>query len=409
MFNALNYNDDVMDYKKNFPIFKNNPGMVFLDNGASSQKPQSVIDGVSDFVANDYANIHRGQYELSERSEHAYEQSKEAVARLLHCKATEVIYTYNSTHGINLLAGTLVRSKILQAGDVVLLSIWEHHANVLPWQILAEQFGFEVRFFDINDDYTIDWNDFDEKYDERVKVVSCSHVSNVTGQIYDMKAIKSKLRDDTFFMIDGSQSVPHFAVNVSDIDCDALVFTGHKMMAYTGIGVAYLKKDRIKKLSPMMAGGGTVSDVSISTHTLTFGTSKFEAGTPNIIGAVSLLKAIQYIESIGGIDQVRLHEKKLVEASLKRFKQLAGRVTLIGSFDGKQRIGVFSFVINKEANFNTIGEAFAAENIAIRCGGHCAYPLHKQLGLGGTCRMSTYVYNDEQDLERFFGFLENIT
>ena len=398
-----------MDYKKDFPVFQNNPWLVFLDNGASTQKPQSVIDGVSDFVAHDYANIHRWLYALSERSEIAYHASKDVLARLLNCKASEIFYTYNSTYGINILAGSLVRSKILQAWDVVLLSIWEHHANVLPWQILAEQFGFEVKFFEMNDDYTIDRHDFDQKYDQKVKVVSCSQVSNVTGQIYDMKAIKAKLRDDTFFMIDGSQSVPHFAVDVQSIWCDALVLTGHKMMAYTGIWAVYLKKEWMKKLSPMMAGGGTVEDVSIAGHTLTSGADKFEAGTPNIIWAVSMLKAIEYIDSIGWIDQVRSHEQEITALALKWFEQLAGRVTLIGSFDPKQRIGAFSFVINKEANFNTIWEAFAAENIAVRCGGHCAYPLHKQLGLGGTCRMSTYVYNDIADIEKFFEVLEKIS
>lgn len=398
-----------MDYKKDFPIFTNNPWMVFLDNAASSQKPQSVIDGVSHFVANDYANIHRWLYTLSERSEDLYHQSKEAVGRLLNCKANELIYTYNSTYGINLLAWTLVRSKILQKWDVVLLSIWEHHTNILPWQILSEEYGFEVKFFDIKSDYTIDRKDFDEKYDERVKVVSCGHVSNVTGQIYDMKAIKAKLRDDTFFVVDGSQSVPHFPVNVQDIGCDALVFTWHKMMAYTGIWVLYMKRDLIKTLLPMMAGGWTVSDVSTDSYQLTFGSSKFEAGTPNIIWAISLLKSIEYIESVWWIQQLRLHEQELTKLSLEKFEQLASRVHLIGSYDWSQRVGVFSFVINKEVNFNLVWEAFAAENIAVRCGGHCAYPLHKHLNLWGTCRMSTYLYNDQADIEKFFQVLEKIS
>ena len=182
---------------------------------------------------------------------------------------------------------------------------------------MAQEFGFEIKFIDINEDYTIDRNDFDAKYTEQVKVVSCSQTSNVTGQIYDVKAIKAKLRDDTFFMIDGSQSVPHFAVDVQDIWCDALVFTGHKMMAYTGIWAVYLKKEWMKKLSPMIAGWGTVEDVSISGHTLTSWTDNFEAGTPNIIWAASLLKAIEYIESIGWIEQVRSHEQELTAVSLK--------------------------------------------------------------------------------------------
>ncbi|AHB41363.1 putative cysteine desulfurase [candidate division SR1 bacterium RAAC1_SR1_1] len=397
-----------MMYKKDFPIFEHNPGLVFLDNGASCQKPKVVIDGVSDFVAHDYANIHRGLYELSERSEKAYYDSKTAVARLLGCKASEIFYTYNSTYAINIIAGALVRSKVLTKGDVVLLGIWEHHANVLPWQILAEEYGFEVKFFGIKEDYTLDRNDFSQKYDEKVKVVACSHVSNVTGQIYDVKKLKQQLRDDTFFLIDGSQSVPHFVVDVLDIGCDALVFTGHKMMAYTGIGGSYLKKERLKKLSPMIAGGGTIEDVSVTGHTLTSGTDKFEAGTPNIIGAVSLLKAIEYINNIGGMQKMWEHEQEIVKKVLKGFELLAGKVDLIGTFVSENRVGAFSFVLKNQLNFNKIGEIFAEHNIAVRCGGHCAYPLHKQLGLGGTCRMSTYIYNDEEDVEKFFEVLSKI-
>lgn len=398
-----------MDYKKDFPIFAHNQWLVFLDNGASTQKPQMVIDGVSDFVAHDYANIHRGLYSLSEKSEEIYHKSKEAVAKLLNCKANEIFYTYNSTYGINILAGSLVRSKVLKQWDTVLLGIWEHHADVLPWQILAEEYGFTVKFFAIQNDFTIDRNDFNQKYDETVKVVACSQVSNVTGQIYDVKLIKVKLRDDTFFLVDGSQSVPHFAVDVQDIWCDALVFTGHKMMAYTGIWAVYLQKDWMKKLSPLMAGWGTVEDVSIDGHTLTFGADKFEAGTPNIIWAASLLKAIQYIDSIWWIEAVRKHEQDVVAFALQKFVALGSKVTLIGSLDAKQRIWAFSFTLPHQPNFNTIWEAFAVENIAVRCGGHCAYPLHKQLGLWGTCRMSTYLYNDKLDLERFFEVLEKIS
>jgi len=238
--------------KKDFPIFKNNPWLVFLDNAASSQKPQYVIDGVSEFVAHDYANIHRGLYSLSEKSETTYHHSKELVGELLNCKASEIIYSYNSTYAINLIAQSLVISDIIKSWDIVLLWIREHHANILPRQILAERKGFTIEFFNINDEYEIDRNDFDQKYSDTVKVVSVAHVSNVTGKIYDVKKIKSKLRDDTFFLVDGSQSVPNFPVDVQDIGCDCLVFTGHKMMAYTGIGVIYLKKEWIKKLVPII-------------------------------------------------------------------------------------------------------------------------------------------------------------
>lgn len=392
--------------KKDFPIFANNPGLIFLDNGASTQKPQMVIDGVSEFVAHDYANIHRGMYSLSEKSEELYHKSKEAVAGFIGCKASEVIYTYNSTYGINLIAQSLVKSKFLKTWDVVLLGIREHHANILPWQILAEEYWFEVKFVDMTEDYDIDRDDFEKKYDETVKVVAVSQTSNVTWKIYDVQKIGEKLREETFFLIDASQSVPNFAVNVTQIDCDCLVFTGHKMMAYTGIGVVYLKKERIKNLSPMIAGGGTVEDVDTTSHKLHGSVDKFEAGTPNIIGAVSLLRAIEYITSIGGIQKIREHEQELVHYFLQKAEE--SNIEIVGPVTEAGRIAVFSFVIPETKNFNMIGEKFAEANVCVRCGWHCAYPLHKFLGKEGTCRASFYRYNDKEDVDRFFEVLHGL-
>lgn len=398
--------------KKDFPIFTNNPWLVFLDNGASTQKPKYVIDGVSEFVASSYANIHRWLYALSERSEEVYHHSKELVWELINCKASEIIYTYNSTYAINLIAQSLVISEIIKRWDIVLLWIREHHANVLPWQILAEKNGFTVDFFNITDDYEIDRDDFDKKYTDKVSVVAVWHVSNVTGKIYDVKKIKSKLREDTFFLIDGSQSVPNFPVDVQDIGCDALAFTGHKMMAYTGIGVLYLKKEWIKKLVPLIRGGGTIEDVGIEWHTLLGNVDKFEAGTPNIIWAASLLKALEYIKSIGGMKAIREHEQTLVNYFITKLSDksrvTSKKIEIIWPLTSKDRIAVFSFSLANNTNFNNVGETFAAANIAIRCGGHCAYPLHKRFQKSWTCRMSCYIYNDKKDIDAFFGVLEKL-
>lgn len=394
--------------KKDFPIFVNNPWLVFLDNAASTQKPRYVIDGVSDFVAHDYANIHRGMYSLSEKSEEAYHHSKELVGELINSKASEIIYSYNSTYAINLIAQSLVISDILKAWDVVLLWIREHHANILPRQVLAERKWFTLEFFDIDEHYEIDRNDFAKKYTDKVKVVSVWHVSNVTGKIYDVKKIKSKLRDETFFLVDGSQSVPNFPVDVQDIGCDCLVFTGHKMMAYTGIWIIYLQKKWIKTLVPMIRWWWTIEDVSIQGHTLATNSDKFEAGTPNIIGAVSLLKALEYIKSIWWMKKIREHEQKLVKLCLDGFKKFQDKIEILWP-STSDRIAIFSFLLTKNTNFNNIGEQFAAQNIAIRCGGHCAYPLHKRFKKAGTCRMSAYIYNDEADIARFFEVLDQIT
>lgn len=391
--------------KSDFPIFANNPWLVFLDNAASTQKPQYVIDGVSEFVASSYANIHRWLYSLSEKSETAYHHSKELVGELLNCKASEIIYSYNSTYWINVIAQSLVVSDILQKWDVVLLWIWEHHANILPRQILAQRKWFSIEFLTINDEYEIDRNDFNQKYTDKVKVVAVAQVSNVTGKIYDVKKIQSKLREDTFFLVDGSQSVPNFPVDVQDIGCDCLVFTGHKLMAYTGIGVVYLKKEWIKKLVPIIRWWWTIEDVSIDWHTLAGNSDKFEAGTPNIIWAVSLLKALEYVKNNGGMQKIREHEQKLVKVCLEGFKKYQDKIEILWPVNS-DRIAVFSFVLANNANFNNIGETFSDANIAIRCGGHCAYPLHKHFKKPGTCRMSGYVYNDEKDIAAFFKVLD---
>ncbi len=386
--------------------------MIFLDNAASTQKPQYVIDGVSDFVAHDYANIHRGLYSLSEKSEDAYYHSKELVGELLNGKASEIIYSYNSTYAINLIAQSLGISNIITSWDVVLLWIREHHANILPRQILAEKKWFKIEFFNIDENYEIDRNDFDKKYTDKVKVVSVGHVSNVTGKIYDVKKIKSKLRDDTFFLVDGSQSVPNFPVDVQNIGCDCLVFTWHKMMAYTGIWVMYLKKEWIKKLTPMIRGGGTIEDVSIESHSLATTSDKFEAGTPNIIWAVSLLKTLEYIKSMGWMEKIREHEQQLVYSIIHKLRD-KGRGTSNSPVEilwplTMDRVAVFSFVLPNNTNFNNVGESFAEHNIAVRCGGHCAYPLHKHFNKAGTCRMSAYIYNDEKDIQKFFEILDEI-
>lgn len=394
--------------KSDFPIFANNPGLVYLDNAASTQKPKFVIDGVSDFVSRDYANIHRWLYSLSERSEEIYHQSKEAVAKFINCKASEIFYSYNSTYGINIIAQALANSWFIKKWDNILLGIWEHHSDILPWMILSEKFGFWIRFIWIGDNYDIDRDDFETKYDDTVKLVACAQISNVTWWIYDMKKLKSKLNSETFFMVDGSQSVPNISVNVQDIWCDCLVFTWHKMLAYTGIWAVYLKLDWIKKLMPMFGGWWTVQDVSQSSYDFFSTNEKFESGTPNIIGAVSLLKSIEYIDSIWWIQFIRENELKLIDYTLEKFKFLGNKINLIWPLNSENRVGVFSFNIPSNKNQNMIWETFAEKNVCIRCGGHCAYPLHKFLAKNWTCRMSLYVYNDKEDIDQFFDILESI-
>lgn len=397
-----------MTFKKDFPIFQNNPWLIYLDNGASTQKPQNVIDWVSDFVSKYYANIHRWSYDLSEKSEEYYFESKKKVWEFLNCKSSEVLYSYNSTYGINLVAQALCKSKFLWKWDSVLLGLREHHANVMPWKLLAEEYGFQVKYLSIDENFEIDWDDFQNKYDNTVKVASIWHVSNVTWKIYDVEKIKSKLRPDTFFIVDGSQSFPNMQIDVQKIGCDCFVFTGHKAMAYTWIGGVFLKKEWIKELTPLISWGGAIKDLDVDFYELPTTWSKFEAWTPNIIWAVSLLKSLEYIESIWWIQTIRKHEQEIVKYCLPKFTELSDKVKLIWP-KTEDRVAVFSFFIPENKNFNNIWEIFSEQNIAIRCGWHCAYPIHKNLNIPWTCRMSAYIYNDIDDIDKFFEVLKKNT
>jgi len=395
-------------WKKLFPVFDKHPELVYLDNAASTQKPKAVIDGVSDFLKNDYANIHRGLYALSEKSEELYYQSKCALAKLINCKPSEIIYSHNSTYCINLLAQALVNSWKLWKWDKVLLWIREHHSNVLPWQTLSKIFWFKVEFVNQNSDFQIDWKDFAKKFTKKVKVVSLSHVSNVTWEIMGIEKVREKIWDNVFFMVDGSQSVPHIPVDIEKIQCDALVMTGHKMMAQTWLWMMYLKREWIKELDPLILWWWTVKDVSIDDFSLQNNADKWEAWTPNIIGAVSLLKALETIENIWWMEKIWEHEKSLIKLLCEWFKKRKDKVRLLWNLNPYSRIWTFSFIINDENNFNKIWDIFAEENICIRTWWHCAYPLHKSLNVWWSARVSTYLYNTQEDIEKFFKVLDEI-
>lgn len=394
-----------MNYKKDFPIFQNNPWLIYLDNWASTQKPQMVVDWVSDFISKYYANIHRWSYDLSEKSEEFYFQSKKKLSEFINCKSSEIIYSYNSTYSINLVAQSLCKSKFLWKWDSVLLGIREHHANVMPRKLLAEEYWFDIKYLSIDENYEIDRDDFSAKYDNTVKVVSIWHISNVTWKIYDVEKVKTQLRPETFFMIDWSQSFPNIPVDVQKIWCDCFAFTWHKAMAYTGIWWVYLKKDWIKELTPMISWGWAIQDLDVDFYQLPTTVSKFEAGTPNIIWAVSLLKALEYIESIWWMETIRNHEQEIVKYCLPKFNAVSDKVKLIWP-KTCDRVAVFSFFIPQNSNFNNVWEIFAEKNIAIRCGWHCAYPIHKSLKIPWTCRMSAYIYNDFEDIDKFFQILK---
>jgi len=431
-----------MNIKKDFPIFKTHPNLVYLDSTATSQKPSYVIDGVADYLRSSYANIHRGSYEISEVSEKLYENSKKIVAKNIGAASwEEVIYTGNSTYALNVLSQSIWRTGLLKKWDKVLVSIVEHHANVVPWMILKEDYGIEVEFIGVKEDYSLNLEELESKLDASVKIVSLTHVANTTGQIFDLERVGEILsqkytpENKPLFVVDGSQSVPHFQVDVKAIQCDTLFFTGHKIFADSGIGVLWAKKELLHSLKPIFSGGGAIGYVTEEefTHSEKL-PDKFEPGTPNLSGAVSLLKAFEYIEKIWWYEVLEKIEHELVEYALEKFEELnqslkkphlnsspqgedeaaaslsskerefKSEVKLIWSTTSRNRVWVFTFYIEWIHSFD-ISDYLADNDIAIRAGQHCAEPFMQHEWQKHTCRMSLHIYNTKEDIDRFFEVL----
>lgn len=410
------------DFKKDFPIFDNNPGLVYLDNAASTQKPSFVIDWIKTFLENDYANIHRWAYSLSERSEELFERSKKKVVEFICAEfASEINYTYNANYAFNIIAQSLKKSWILKKWDKVLLGISEHHANIVPWLILKDEIWIEIEYIKILDDYSLDLDDLKSKLTSKVKVVSLSYASNVTGQIFELEKVSeiiksynnSKIPDltlnsqfSTLFIVDASQAVPNFKVDVKKLNCDFLIFTAHKIMAETGLGIFYIKKELSKKLIPSIGWWWAINWVKEQEFALAWLPNKFEVGTPNIIWAVSLLKALEYIESIWWYETIEKNEKELINYFLQKLEKYP-QVKLIWKKNSENRLWIFSLVI-PGFHIADLAEIFAKENICVRAWLHCAEPLANTINNSWSLRVSFYLYNDKNDIDRFFEVLDNI-
>lgn len=404
----------MINLKKDFPIFKNNKNLIYLDSTASSQKPSYVIEALKSYLENDYSNIHRWAYSLSQRSENLYEASKKKVASFIWAKSfREIIYTLNSTYASNLLVSSLKRSNLLKKWDKVLLSIVEHHANIVPWLILKEELWIEVDYITIKDDFSIDLDDLKSKLDDRVKVISITHVSNVTGEIFDLEKVWSLLLDLSFekplFIVDWSQSVPHFKVDVQKIWCDFMFFTGHKVMADSGIWVLWWKEEILKSLKPWFSGGGAISWVKKDCFLEAWLPDRFEPGTQNLSWAVTLLKAFEYIEQIWWYSSIGEIESILVEYFLQKLdlvnNSLGNKIKLIWWKNSGTRVWVFSFVVDWIHSLD-IADYLSENDICVRAWQHCAEPFLWELWLKHTIRASLYIYNDKQEIDRFFEVLE---
>ena len=391
---------DIAAIRRDFPILSeqvNGRPVVFLDSAASSQKPTQVLDAMSSVYRHQYANVHRGVYQFSEAATAQYDEARVKIAKFIGAPAPEnIIFTRNATESLNLLAYSYGR-HFLKAGDEVLITELEHHANFVPWFYLAQEKGIVVKCIPLTPNGQLDLSKLDDLLNERTKLLSFAQVSNVLGTItapapliQRAHAIGAKV------IIDGSQAVPHMPMNVAALDCDFYAFSGHKMLGPTGIGVLYGKPELLDAMPPFMTGGDMISYVGFDTIRWNEVPLKFEAGTPAFVEAIGLGAAVDYLSQLG-MEAVRAHEHEITNYALERVAEIPG-VTIYGPTDASVRGGVVTFNVDK-IHPHDLATLLDQEGVAIRAGHHCAQPLHQRLGLPATARASFYVYSQPHEVD----------
>ena len=387
--------------KKDFPILdreENGHRLVFLDSAASSQKPKAVIDAMTRYYETTHANVHRGVYRIAEQATAMFEAARERVARFLNAPSSRgVVFTKNVTEAINLVSHTWGRAN-LSAGDAVLLTEMEHHANLVPWLMLREERDIELRYLPITDDGLLDLTDLDRLVDG-VKLVSVAGVSNVLGTINPVRTLADAAHAaGAKILVDAAQMVPHMTTDVAALDADFLGFTGHKMCGPTGIGVLWAREELLEAMPAFLGGGEMIRDVRLDGWTPNEIPWKFEAGTPPIAEAIGLHVAIDYLEALG-MDAVREHERHIVDYAMRTLKERHGDdIVIYGPPDADHRGGVVSFTY-KDIHPHDVSQVLDEKGVCIRAGHHCAKPLMRRLGVGATSRASFYIYNDEADVD----------
>jgi cysteine desulfurase / selenocysteine lyase len=392
---------DAEQIRKDFPILsrevRSGVPLVYLDSTASSQKPAQVIEALSNFYRRSNANIHRGIHTLAEEATYLYEEARQKATRFISApSARQLIFTRNATEAINLVAFSWGRAN-LKAGDVVILTEMEHHANLVPWQMLAAEIGLQLEFIPVTEDGLLDMDEYRRLLDLEPKLVSFAHMSNVLGTINPaVEIIDLAHKTGAITLVDGAQSVPHFTVNIQELGADFLVFSSHKMCGPTGIGVLYGRKDLLESMPPFLGGGDMIKRVHLRSFVPTEIPAKFEAGTPSIAEAVGLGAAIDYLSSIG-MDRIAAHETEMTEYALERLEEIPG-VKVFGPPASKKG-GVMSFTLDG-IHPHDISQILDEDGIAIRAGHHCAMPLHEKFSLPATARASFYLYNIPQEVDR---------
>ena len=376
--------------RKDFPFLErriNNKPIIYFDNAATTQKPTGVIETLSNYYRNYCANIHRGVHTLSQESSELYEEARRKVARFINADEREIVFVRNTTEAINLV------SHCLKGSGKILTTVMEHHSNLLPWNAKRE-----TEYVDIDDRGRIDIKDFMKKISPSVLLVAVSHLSNVLGMINPVQVvIEEAKKRGVLCLVDGAQSVPHIKIDVKELGCDFLVFSGHKMLGPSGIGVLYIREDVYERMNTYLLGGSTIKEAHLDGYVPEDPPNCYEAGTPNIEGAIAMGSAVDYLENIG-MENIFAHDRALVTMATEKMKRING-LEIYGSLDGEERLSLITFNV-KGVGCHAVAKVLnLRENIMIRSGFHCAQPLHDRLGIGPSARASFYLYNSEEEIE----------
>jgi cysteine desulfurase/selenocysteine lyase len=400
---------DLDALREQFPLLAteaNGHPLAYLDNAATTQKPLAVLDAITRFYLEENANVHRGLYDLSRRATERYEESRRIAARFLNAReAAEVIWVRGTTEAINLVAMTYGWQHV-RAGDEIVLSMLEHHSNLVPWQLLAQRTGARLRYIEIDDEGKLRYDQLHEVISARTRIVAVGHISNALGTIHDLKRIVERAHAvGAKVVVDGAQGAPHVKVDVQDLDVDFYAISGHKMLGPMGIGALWGRRELLESMPPYHGGGEMIDRVDFDSSTYAQLPHKFEAGTPNAGGAVGLAAAMEFIEAIGH-DAIAQHERTLIEYGLEKLNAVPG-LRMYGPRDVASRTSVFSFEL-AGIHPHDIATVLDAEGIAVRAGHHCAQILMRRLGVAATTRASCYIYNTTEEIDRLVDGLAKV-
>ena len=393
--------------RQDFPILQRevyHRPLVYLDNAATTQKPQCVIDAISEMYCHVNANVHRGIHFLSQRATDLHEAAREKVRNFIHAHSTaEVVFTRGTTESLNLIAASFAQA-FLHAGDEVILTVMEHHSNIVPWQFVRERYGIVIRVVPMDNAGNLDLDAYRQLLNERTKLVCCCQVSNVLGTVNPVKEMARLAHEaGARFLVDAAQSVPHFKVDVQDIDCDFLVFSGHKIYGPTGIGVLYGKEALLEQMPPYQGGGEMISRVTFEHTTFERLPYKFEAGTPDYVGSHALGVALDYVQSVG-LNQIAAHEAALTRYAMERMREIEG-MHFFGEAEGKTSVVAFNVGNIHPMDLGTLLDRLG---VAIRTGHHCAQPRMARCGVEGMARASFALYNTQEEIDTFVAAMQRV-